>query len=62
MVVLQSVREELVHLGDTGSNAQVDGSVANVDDESTNDLGVNLRGGNVRDCVTGLLGRDVPRW
>jgi hypothetical protein len=42
MVVLQSVREELVHLGDTGSNAQVDGSVTNVDDESTNDLGVNL--------------------
>lgn len=44
MVVLQSVLEELVHLGDAGRDAEVDGSVANLDDESTNNVGVDLRG------------------
>jgi hypothetical protein len=53
MVVLQSVREELVHLGDAGRDAEVDGSVANLDDESTNNVGVDL--GNVREGVVVLL-------
>jgi hypothetical protein len=43
VVVLQRVREELVHLGDAGRDAEVDGSVANLNDESANNLGVNLR-------------------
>ena len=45
MVVLQSVREELVHLGDAGRDAQVDGSVADLDNESANNLGVDLEEG-----------------
>lgn len=56
MVILQSVREELVHLGDAGSNAQVDGSVANVDDKSTNDLGVNLGEGVLGVVTLGYWG------
>jgi hypothetical protein len=43
-VVLQSVREELVHLGDAGRDAEVDGSVTDLDDESTNNIRVDLVG------------------
>lgn len=39
---LQSVSEELVHLGDLGCDTEVDGAVANLDNESTTDLGVDL--------------------
>lgn len=42
LVVLQRVREELVHLGDAGRDAEVDSSVTDLNDESTNNLGVNL--------------------
>lgn len=44
LVVLQRVREELVHLGDAGRDAEVDGSVTDLNDKSTNNLGVNLVG------------------
>lgn len=40
--ILQAVRKELVHLGDAGRDAEVDGSVTDFDDESTNDVGINL--------------------
>ena len=39
---LQSVSEELVHLGDLGGNTEVDGAVANLDNESNTDVGVEL--------------------
>jgi hypothetical protein len=39
---LQSVSEELVHLGDLGCDTEVDGAVANLDNESTTNLGVDL--------------------
>lgn len=41
-VFLQGVRQELVHLGDAGGDAQVDGSVTDLDDESADDVGVDL--------------------
>ena len=40
---LQSVSEELVHLGDLGGNAEVNGAVTDLDDKSTTDVGVDLR-------------------
>jgi hypothetical protein len=42
MIDLQVVSEELVHLADAGGDAEVNGSVADLDDESTNDVGVDL--------------------
>lgn len=39
---LQSIGQSLVHLGDLGGNAKVDGAVANLDNESTNKVGVDL--------------------
>jgi hypothetical protein len=39
---LQGVSEELVHLGDLGCDTEVDGAVANLDNESTTNLGVDL--------------------
>ena len=44
MLYLQSVLEELVHLGHLGGDRQVDGAVADLNDESTLDLGVDLGG------------------
>lgn len=41
---LQVVSKELVHLADAGGDAEVNGSVADLDDESTNDVGVDLKG------------------
>lgn len=40
---LQGVLEELVHLGDAAGDAEVDGSVADLNDESANDVGVDLK-------------------
>ena len=37
---LQRVGEELVHLGDLGGDGEVDGAVADLDDETAEDLGV----------------------
>ena len=42
MLYLQSVLEELVHLGHLGGDGQVDGTVADLNDESTTDLRVDL--------------------
>ena len=39
---LQAVGEELVHLGDAGGDAEVDGAVADFDDEAANDVRVDL--------------------
>lgn len=41
-MVLQVVREELVHLGDLGGDAEIDGAVADLDDETADNLGVDL--------------------
>jgi hypothetical protein len=41
--ILQGVRQELVHLGDAGGDAEVDGSVADLDDETANNVGVDLK-------------------
>lgn len=40
LMFLQGVREELVHLGDASRDAEVDSTVTDLDDESTNDVGV----------------------
>lgn len=42
MVNLQSLGEQLVHLGKLGGDAQVDCPVANLDDEATDDVRVDL--------------------
>lgn len=39
---LQDIGQSLVHLGDLGRHAQVDGAVIDLDDKSTNKVGVNL--------------------
>lgn len=39
---LQGIGKSLVHLGDLGRHAQVDGAVTDLDDESTNEVGVDL--------------------
>jgi hypothetical protein len=41
---LQGVSEKLVHLGDLGRDRKVDGTVTNLNNESTNDIGVDLVG------------------
>ena len=40
--ILQGVSEELVKLGDLGRDAEVDGSVANLHNESSNNFRVHL--------------------
>lgn len=40
---LQGVGQELVHLGDLSGDGEVDGSVANLNNQSTQNLGVDLR-------------------
>lgn len=40
--VLQSVGKELVELGDLGGDAKVNSTVADLNDEATDDLGVDL--------------------
>lgn len=39
---LHSVRKGLVELGDLGRNAEVDGTVTDLDDETTNEVRVDL--------------------
>lgn len=39
---LHSIGKSLVHLGDLGRDAKVDSAVANLNDESTNEVGVDL--------------------
>jgi hypothetical protein len=39
---LQSVVEELVHLGDASGDAEVNGTVTDLNNESTNNVGVDL--------------------
>jgi hypothetical protein len=51
---LQSIGQSLVHLGDLGGNAQVDGAATDVNDESTDEVGVNL--GDVRKKKKRALG------
>jgi hypothetical protein len=53
---LQSVLEQLVHLGHFRGDGQVDGAVGDLDDESTADLGVHLG-----DDLDGLAVGDVLR-
>lgn len=40
VMFLQGVGKELVHLGDAGRDGKVDGTVANLDDDSANNVGV----------------------
>ena len=42
VLYLQSILEQLVHLGHPGRYRQIDGAVSNLDDQSTTDLGVDL--------------------
>jgi hypothetical protein len=42
MLYLQSILEQLVHLGHLGRDGQVDGAVANLDDQAAADLRVDL--------------------
>jgi hypothetical protein len=44
VVYLQSISEELVHLGDLGGDGEIDGALANLNDEATEDIGVDLVG------------------
>lgn len=44
MFFLQAVVEQLVHLGDAGGDGEVDGAVADFDDEPADDVGVDLVG------------------
>jgi hypothetical protein len=39
---LQSISQSLVHLGDLGGDAEVDGAVADLDNEATDKVGVDL--------------------
>lgn len=41
-VFLQSVSEKLVELGNLARDAEVDGPVANLDNEASDDIGVDL--------------------
>lgn len=41
-IKLQSIGQSLVELGDLGGDAEVDGSVADFDDKTTNDVGDDL--------------------
>ncbi len=40
---LQAVRQELVHLGDARWDGEIDSAVADLDDESTDNVRVDLR-------------------
>jgi hypothetical protein len=42
MLCLQSILEQLVHLGHLGRDGQVDSAVANLDNQAAADLGVDL--------------------
>ena len=51
---LQLVVEELVHAGQLGGHAEVDGPVANLDDNTATDVGVDLRVGELEACALGV--------
>lgn len=36
--ILQGIREKLVHLGNAGGDGEINGSVANLNDESSEDI------------------------
>ena len=40
---LQAVVQELVHLCDAGGDGEIDGTVTDLDDESTDNVGVDLK-------------------
>jgi hypothetical protein len=42
VVILQGVSQQLVHLGDASGDAEVDGSVTDLDDEAANNIGLDL--------------------
>jgi hypothetical protein len=42
MLCLQSILEQLVHLGHLGRHGQIDSAVANLDNQAAADLGVDL--------------------
>lgn len=59
---LQAVGEDLVHLGDAGGDAEVDGAVTDLDDETADNVRVDLvgdlellAGTNVRGLADGGL-------
>lgn len=39
---LQGLAKELVHLGDLGGDGEVDGALTDLDDETADDVGVDL--------------------
>lgn len=59
---LQGVSEELVHLGNLGRNRKVDGSVANLNNESSNDIRVDLVGDLELLALTNVLGLGDGRF
>lgn len=42
VIILQGVGEELVHLGDASRDGKVNGTVTDLDDETANNVGVDL--------------------
>lgn len=52
---LQNIGQSLVHLGDLGGDAEVDGAVADFNDETADHVGVDL--GTVRSFEHGTNGR-----
>ena len=62
-VDLQRVSEELVHLGDAARDAEVNGPVADLDDEATDDVRVYLAGESVLLPPRARDSReDIPGW
>jgi hypothetical protein len=55
-IILQSIVKELVHLGDARGDAQVNGAVANLDDQAANDVRVDLVGDLELLALTDILG------
>ena len=48
-ISLQAVRQELVHLGDASGDGEINGAVADFDDKSAHDIGVDLE--HVLECL-----------
>lgn len=60
-LVSQGVAQELVHLGDLGRNGQVDGSVTNLNNKSSNNIRIDLylsvsRSDTNMSCIPYLVG------
>lgn len=60
--ILQGVGQELVHLGDLGRNGEVDGTVANLNNQATDDVRVDLVGSAYCIVPWGLRSFTLPRW